>query len=671
MDQKNKIRYGATPQEWDQFSMVLGLDKDLLPCVSNPNAKISPLSDMKKVGKTPSRYNKLGEAVGITKWTEKVSTADEIDRWSTNEDYGICLQTRVTRCFDGDITDVELSKAIKRVVIEELGRLPMRIRANSPKFLAAFTLPGSYSKRVIKTKYGIIEFLATGQQFVAAGMHESGARYEWAGGLPDVIPTVTPEQFEKLWARLVTEFAIEPPTDSRTRKAAGEGDAGKTLTDDVAKYLAEHNLVLELGRDGQVYVDCPWKAEHTVDNGPSQTAYFCAGTRGYEQGHFKCLHAHCAKRSTEEFLQIVGYGVDEYEDVSTSGDETKPKEEKKKKDRFPVIRADEFSKRPPPKWLIKGIIPERSAGMTYGGSGDGKTFVVFDQACAVALGVTWNGCKVKRGHVTYVCAEGAGSFTSRIKAYAIYHDIDLKDLGDYLTIVPAAPNFLEREDVIELAKAIYKQNGGIHTLMIVIDTLAQTSTGADENSAKDMGLMMKNVRYLRDLTGSASHLVHHTGKDEARGARGSTSLKADLDFQAWVSREGNRRLWWNSKMKDAPDNFGWYFNLHPVATGDDEDGEAIISCVALWEPTRITERSRESKKRGLWEDIFLKTWETLGGMTMPYMKIIAEALHTTPVDMDEKGRDRRRERLRRAMDALTASGEIIISGVDVVANVEV
>lgn len=671
MASDKKIHYGATPWEWDQFSMVLGLDKDLLPCVSNPNAKISPLSDMKKVGKTPSRYNKLGEAVGITKWTEKIATLDEIDRWSTNEDYGICLQTRLIRGLDGDITDKELSKALLSLVIKELGLVPVRLRLNSTKFLAAFTLPGNYSKRAIKTKHGIIEFLATGQQFVAAGMHESGTRYEWAGGLPDAIPTVTPEQFEKLWARLVAEFAVEPPTDSRTRKAAGEGDAGKTLTDDVAKYLAEHNFVLELGRDGQVYVDCPWKAEHTVDNGPSQTAYFCAGTRGYEQGHFKCLHAHCAKRSTEEFLQIVGYGVDEYEDVSTPGDETKPKEEKKKKNRFPVIRADEFSKRPPPKWLIKGIIPERAAGMTYGGSGDGKTFVVFDQACAVALGVTWNGCKVKRGHVTYVCAEGAGSFTSRIKAYALYHDIDLKDLGDYLTIVPAAPNFLEREDVIELAKAIYKQNGGIHTSMIVIDTLAQTSTGADENSAKDMGVMMKNVKYLRDLTGSASHLIHHTGKDETRGARGSTSLKADLDFQAWVSREGSRRLWWNSKMKDAPDNFGWYFNLHPVMVGTDEDGEAVISCVALWEPTRITDRSKEAKKRGLWEEIFLKTWETLGGMTMPYTKIITEALHTTPIDLDEKGRDRRRERLRRAMDSLTVSGEIVISGVNVVASVEV
>ena len=59
------MNYGATPQEWAHFDVVLGLTEDLLPVVSNPNAVISPQSKMKGLGKTPSRYNRQREVAGI------------------------------------------------------------------------------------------------------------------------------------------------------------------------------------------------------------------------------------------------------------------------------------------------------------------------------------------------------------------------------------------------------------------------------------------------------------------------------------------------------------------------------------------------------------------------------------------------------------------------------
>ena len=76
----------------------------------------------------------------------------------------------------------------------------MRFRENSGKCLLAFELPGEYGKGVLKVAGGIVEFLANGQQCVVAGAHSSGARYEWQGGLPDVVPAVSAEAFEALWA---------------------------------------------------------------------------------------------------------------------------------------------------------------------------------------------------------------------------------------------------------------------------------------------------------------------------------------------------------------------------------------------------------------------------------------------------------------------------------------
>lgn len=657
--------YGASRDEWEHFTMFLGLDADLLPVVSSPIAKISPNSKMKKTGKTPSRYNSKLEVIGFPEWTQKTATPEEIDEWQSNPDYGICLQTRRIRALDFDITDAEAAVNLMKGVFARVGKMPVRMRRNSSKFVIAFQLDGDYGKRVIKTKYGIIEFLATGQQFVAAGMHDSGVRYEWAGGLPEKFPVLTGEQFEALWKEIADTWAIEPPTEARTRNAKLNGDASKLMSDPVAKFLADSGHVKSIGHDGQIFIDCPFKADHTGDSGETETAYFCAGTRGYEQGHFKCLHAHCASHTNEDYLGAYGYGATDYEDVSTPND--KPIE-KKKRARFKPIRADDYLNRPPVTWIIKGIVPAKSAGMTFGGSGDGKTFVVLDLACALALGLPWNGRKVKRGHVVYVCAEGSGGFMSRIQAYAKHHDISLKNLGDYLTIVPASPNFLKKEDVIELAKEIRALQP--LTEMIVVDTLAQTTTGGDENSTKDMNVMLKHVELLRDLTGATSHLIHHLGKDESRGARGSTALKADCDFQFSVTRQGERRLFWVEKMKDGIDNFGWNFILVPVEIGVDEDGETITSCVVDFEEDKVEQKKPEREsKRGSWEQCVLDTWETLGGGDMRIDDILDEAIRRLPLAPGDHKKTR--DTLRRAMRVLQTEGELILDSNMVKVKIEV
>ena len=167
-------RYGASPEEWAYFSQILGLAEDMLPVVSNPNAKISPNSKMKALGKTPSYYRQHG-VVGIPNWTDQRPNQSTIDAWSREPDYGICIQTREVRALDVDIAD---PAAAERVTHKIARQLPARIRTNSSKCLLAFRLPGDYTKRVIRTADGIIEFLATGQQFIACGTHPSGARYE-------------------------------------------------------------------------------------------------------------------------------------------------------------------------------------------------------------------------------------------------------------------------------------------------------------------------------------------------------------------------------------------------------------------------------------------------------------------------------------------------------------
>ncbi|MEX3002710.1 VapE domain-containing protein [Serratia fonticola] len=317
--------WGAAPDDWLHFSFVLGLTPDLLPVVSRPDAPISPTSKLKTTGKTPSHYNGMRQVAGIKDWTSHTGTDGEVARWSKEPDYGILLQTRTVRALDVDVSDQGLADDVLAAVTSVIGTLPKRMRSNSPKFLLAFQLDGQHSKRILRTAHGNIEFLANGQQFVALGTHPSGARYEWEGGLPDDIPTLTADDFNMLWHLLEQRFAIAESIiekEGRTRDRSGR-DAG--ATDETADYLDAHDWTLEWGSAGERYIRCPFEDGHSsVSNDNTATAYFPAGTGGFEQGHFRCLHASCAHRNDGDYLNAIGVRDNDFDVVPLEPAEKPP-----------------------------------------------------------------------------------------------------------------------------------------------------------------------------------------------------------------------------------------------------------------------------------------------------------------------------------------------------------
>lgn len=317
--------WGATVGEWQHFAVALGLQSDLLPVVSNPNAKISELSKMKAVGKTPSRYNKDREAVGIPQWAQHVSSDQDITRWQRDGDLGICLQTRTVRAFDIDIDDPVHAQAVADTIALALGDLPCRSRENSGKRLLVAYMPGDFAKRIIRTEHGAIEFLATGQQFIAVGTHTSGARYSWGEALPSRIPEITPAEFEIVWQALVDAFALEDG-DLRSRNGLVPVAPRKRddMNDPVVGFLQDNGMIKEWDRDGRVHVQCPWSEEHTSDSGNSSSSWFPAGVGGFAQGHYKCLHAHCAGRTDGDFLEAIGYLQHDFEVVVAGEQDDQP-----------------------------------------------------------------------------------------------------------------------------------------------------------------------------------------------------------------------------------------------------------------------------------------------------------------------------------------------------------
>ena len=300
------MAYGASIDTWKHFSRVAGLTADLLPVVSNPNAEISEHSKMADLGKTPSVYNASRKVAGFPKWTSYEATENDISRWRREPDYGICIQTRTIRAIDIDVPDKAYAQQIVDCVHDCLGlKLPRRSRKGTGKTLLAYRVEGPLPKRTIPVLGGIIEFLGDGQQFIASGQHKDGNRYLWEDELPTEFPTLTSTQFEKLWNLLVMLFATGEPKIAKERIA--RSDIVLDVSDERADWLTKHWEVFDTGQAGELFLRCPFEDEHTSDTGETSTAYFPAGTGGFERGHWKCLHAHCDGREDDDFDTATGY----------------------------------------------------------------------------------------------------------------------------------------------------------------------------------------------------------------------------------------------------------------------------------------------------------------------------------------------------------------------------
>jgi predicted P-loop ATPase len=184
----------------------------------------------------------------------------------------------------------------------------------------------------------MIEMLGDGQQFVAFGRHPEGELYKWGGGKsrrnkPHEIPEITAEQFEAICAKLEQLFGVAWPPNKRGEveygwKIARQKRAGEhqdlVVHDPVADWLNDNWETYGVGENGELWIACPFASEHTTDSGPSSTAYFAAGTGGYAQGHFVCLHAHCLGRDDHDFKEATGFNLAQFDDLGVRpGTETK------------------------------------------------------------------------------------------------------------------------------------------------------------------------------------------------------------------------------------------------------------------------------------------------------------------------------------------------------------
>jgi hypothetical protein len=227
----------------------------------------------------------------------------------------------------------------------------------------------------------------------------------------------------------------------------------------------------------------------------------------------------------------------------------------------------------PPQALVGGFLQTNSLAMGYGQSGHGKTHVFLDIALHVGGGFGYWHTKdrtVLNGPVVYVVAEGLEGVGPRVKAWADHHrayGLTERPIFWYpraLQLYAHHPGQTVADDAALFAE-ILADLVPLKPVLVLFDTLARCAVGAEENSSMAMGKVVAAADAIRAATGACVLLVHHSGKNDENGARGSSALRAAMDTEIKVSMNGDEITVKVTKQKNAAPAEPMRFVLTEVA----------------------------------------------------------------------------------------------------------
>jgi len=247
-----------------------------------------------------------------------------------------------------------------------------------------------------------------------------------------------------------------------------------------------------------------------------------------------------------------------------------------------VAFADELPEAfTPPDELVEGVLTAGDGSVLYGDSNSGKTFFVIDMAAAVARGVPWMGRNTEQGLVVYLAAESPASVRSRLQAYQKHHGVKVPNFAIVQSPIDLFDGEADTEAVITVVKQLERQRGQ-KVRLIVGDTLARLSAGANENAGQDMGLVVRRFDRIRNDCEAHFLLIHHSGKAAANGARGWSGIRAAVDTEIEVTDALSGRCAEITKQRDLStkgQRIG--YRLEPVTLGQTKWGAAATSCVVV------------------------------------------------------------------------------------------
>lgn len=266
-----------------------------------------------------------------------------------------------------------------------------------------------------------------------------------------------------------------------------------------------------------------------------------------------------------------------------------PREPEGKKTLKPTLRSKsvfesryslgELLEQPDKGWYLKDFLAPQELVMIAGQPGSGKTFLVLDLCMSLALGKHWARTfefePKEPLRVAYFAGEGIGRLGKRVQALLRGYGVSLEDVGDRFEVFGGVPNLANLDDPNSVLEIVQEYKSRFLPLphVIVIDTLARSIPGSDENSSRDAGQVIAALEYLKQELGCSVIVVHHTGKG-GESERGSSAFRGAMDALYKVVKNSSDSSLIAEKIKDAEAFQDVSFSLLPLEE----------SCCISWGP---------------------------------------------------------------------------------------
>lgn len=307
-----------------------------------------------------------------------------------------------------------------------------------------------------------------------------------------------------------------------------------------------------------------------------------------------------------------------------------------------IRTTEEMEAYEPPAWLVDGIMFQGGFGALYGHPGTLKSFLAIDIAMCVATGNWWKGKPTAAGRVLYVVAEGKGGAGRRIHAWREHNRWDREANIDWYD---EAGDLLNDVWLAQLAAYLRETQ----PLLMVVDTLARSMPGGEENEGKDMSRIVQNLDACRKGLNVAVLLVHHSPKIGG-GLRGHSSLHGAMDTEIEMRRDTHSVTMHCAKQKDAEEFHDiqlWWQKMERsivLTTAPQAVDEDVTDRYAeqVWQCLRANYRHTGANYGTLERDLTMSTSEVSRGINrlLDHGRVVKEgtswrALHVFHPDDDQ------------------------------------
>lgn len=550
-----------------------------------------------------------GECIGgywrkMTNWQRYCAnppTADEIAIWKSWRECSVGITGRGLAPIDVDTLHPELSDRVEAYLRQKLGAAVIKRVGQAPKFLILcraaadaryrksreYRMPGDAPD----AKAHSIEILCGNSrnvQFVAYGIHPAtGAPYEWHGGEPTFAETwLLPEFTNEDITALFAEFdriagALGGVLKSRGAledDEPGQSDRPRNLT----ATRAEIESALRYTPNEDVHYDDWFRMACAI-----KTALGEDGFDVFED--WSKASAKYVPEATRRAWESINQDPDR---KRVAGADSIFKLARKNGWKgYSAVQRGKLYAIPPGEvrpflddiWLVRKLLTAGGMSVIYGDSNAGKTAFTMALGYHVASGRRFANLRTEKGCVVYVAAEAGRSSQNRLVALYEHHGDDRAQVPFYL--VPCPVNLLDPladlDRLGEVIEEVSKDWGG--AALVVIDTLSRAIAGGNENSPDDMGAFVANIDALRSRTKAHVAIVHHCGKDAAKGARGHSLLRAATDTEIEISKPedsdtGTAKV---TKLRDAEFVKPMGYQLEGKRIGYDDLGDEVSAVYAV------------------------------------------------------------------------------------------